>query len=98
MYDYYYILILRLQPITNLHKTLVPSTRQSRHIIASNVGNAVFVVESNAGHRGATQTALRRLRTGHAHILGAVLNKFDPKKSASTDNYYGYDYYQYGAD
>src|SRR3546814_4446768 len=67
-------------------------------LIASIVGNAVFVVEASRGHRGATKTALRRLRTGHAHILGAVLTKFDPKKSASTYNYYGYDYYQYGAD
>src|SRR3546814_3917178 len=55
-------------------------------LIASIVGNAVFVVEASRGHRGATKTALRRLRTGHAHILGAVLTKFDPKKSASTYN------------
>src|SRR3546814_994143 len=41
-------------------------------LIASIVGNAVFVVEASRGHRGATKTALRRLRTGHAHILGEI--------------------------
>ena len=68
-------------------------------LIASLVGNAVFVVETARGHRGATKAALRRLRTGRAHVLGAVLTKFDPKKAASGYNYYGgYDYYQYGSD
>jgi capsular exopolysaccharide synthesis family protein len=65
-------------------------------LIASMVGNAVFVVEASRGHRGATKAALRRLNTGHTHILGAVLTKFDPKNAASDYAYYGYNYYQYG--
>lgn len=65
-------------------------------LIASMVGNAVFVVEASRGHRGATKAALRRLNTGHAHILGAVLTKFDPKNAASDYSYYGYNYYHYG--
>jgi len=65
-------------------------------LIASMVGNAVFVVEASRGHRGATKAALRRLKTGHAHILGAVLTKFDPKNATSDYAYYGYSYYQYG--
>ena len=65
-------------------------------LIASVVGNVVFVVEAARGHRGATKTALRRLRTGHAHILGAVLTKFDPKKTSGYEHY-GYNYYQYGS-
>jgi capsular exopolysaccharide synthesis family protein len=65
-------------------------------LIASMVGNAVFVIEANRGHRGTTKVALRRLRTGHAHILGAVLTKFDPKKATSDYAYGGYQYYQYG--
>ncbi|MBY8829932.1 GumC family protein [Hephaestia mangrovi] len=65
-------------------------------LIASMVGNAVFVVEASRGHRGATKAALRRLRTGHAHVLGAVLTKFDPKNAASDYAYYGYNYYHYG--
>ncbi|RIA35348.1 capsular exopolysaccharide synthesis family protein [Hephaestia caeni] len=67
-------------------------------LIASVVGNVIFVVEAARGHRGATKTALRRLRTGHAHLLGAVLTKFDPRKTSSGYAYYGYNYYQYGND
>jgi hypothetical protein len=62
------------------------------------VGNAVFVVEASRGHRGATKAALRRLNTGHTHVLGAVLTKFDPKNTTSDYAYYGYNYYHYGSD
>jgi len=67
-------------------------------LIASIVGNTVFVVEASRGHRGATKAALRRLNTQHTHILGAVLTKFDPKNAASDYSYYGEDYYHYGHD
>ncbi|MCM8732560.1 GumC family protein, partial [Hephaestia sp. GCM10023244] len=66
-------------------------------LIASIVGNAVFVIEASRGHRGATKAALRRLNTGHANLLGAVLTKFDPKKTSSPYAHYGYNYYQYGS-
>jgi capsular exopolysaccharide synthesis family protein len=65
-------------------------------LVASIVGTAMFVVEASRGHRGATKAALRRLRTGHTHVLGAVLTKFDPKSTNSDYSYYGYNYYQYG--
>lgn len=65
-------------------------------LIASTVGNTVFVVEASRGHRGATKAALRRLNTQHTHILGAVLTKFDPKNTTSDYSYYGYNYYHYG--
>jgi succinoglycan biosynthesis transport protein ExoP len=67
-------------------------------LLASMIGNTVFVVEASRGHRGATKAALRRLRTGHTRVLGAVLTKFDPKNAASDYSYYGYNYYQYGTD
>lgn len=67
-------------------------------LIASMVGNAMFVIEASRGHRGATKAALRRLNTAHTHILGAVLTKFNPKNAASDYAYYGYQYYSYGAD
>ncbi|TPG38335.1 polysaccharide biosynthesis tyrosine autokinase [Sphingomonas koreensis] len=67
-------------------------------LVASMVGNVVFVVEASRGHRGATKVALRRLRTGHTNVLGAVLTKFDPKSAASDYSYYGYEYYRYGSD
>ena len=66
-------------------------------LIASIVGNAIFVVEASRGHRGATKAAVRRLKTGHARILGAVLTKFNPKNTASDYSYYDYNYYQYGS-
>jgi capsular exopolysaccharide synthesis family protein len=65
-------------------------------LIASLVGNAMFVIEASRGHRGATKAALRRLGTSHTHILGAVLTKFNPKHTTSDYSYYGYNYYQYG--
>ncbi|MBR0552098.1 GumC family protein [Stakelama marina] len=65
-------------------------------LLASIAGNTIFVAEANRGHRGAAKTAIRRLQTAHAHILGAVLTKFDPKKSSSDYGYYGYSYYRYG--
>jgi capsular exopolysaccharide synthesis family protein len=67
-------------------------------LIASIVGNAIFVVEASRGHRGATKAAVRRLRTDHTRILGAVLTKFDPKNTTSDYSYYGYNYYHYGSD
>jgi len=67
-------------------------------LIASIVGNAMFVIEASRGHRGATKAALRRLNTAHTHLLGAVLTKFDPKNAASDYSYYGYNYYHYGSD
>tara|TARA_B100000678_G_scaffold93270_1_gene77883 strand:- start:550 stop:2712 length:2163 start_codon:yes stop_codon:yes gene_type:complete len=67
-------------------------------LLASIIGNTVFVVEANRGHRGSAKTAIRRLHTGRAHVVGAVLTKFDPDKTASAYGYYGYDYYRYGND
>ena len=58
----------------------------------------VFVVESERGRRGALKTALKRLRSVHANLLGAVLTKFDPDKSGNRySEYYGYSYYRYEA-
>ncbi|GAA4779058.1 polysaccharide biosynthesis tyrosine autokinase [Stakelama sediminis] len=65
-------------------------------LLASIAGSTMFVIEASRGHRGATKAALKRLRTGHAHVLGAVLTKFNPKNANSGYAYYGYQYYQYG--
>lgn len=55
-----------------------------------------FVVESNRGGRGALKSALRRLRSVNANVLGAVLTKFDPQRAGhGYSSYYGYDYYRY---
>jgi capsular exopolysaccharide synthesis family protein len=67
-------------------------------LLASMVGTTVFVVEAARGHRGATKAALRRLKTGYTHVLGAVLTKFNPKHTTSDYSYYGQNYYQYGSE
>ena len=66
-------------------------------LLAAVVSGVVFVVESRGTRRGQARGALRRLRVGRAHLLGAVLTKFNAKSTS----YGGYDYaydYHYGAD
>lgn len=66
-------------------------------LLAASVGGVLFVLESRGTRRGQARGALKRLRVGRAHLLGAVLTKFNAK----TTSYGGYDYaydYNYGAD
>jgi succinoglycan biosynthesis transport protein ExoP len=66
-------------------------------ILASSVNGTLFVLESRGTRRGQARGALKRLRTGSGHLLGAVLTKFN----ARTASYGGYDYsydYHYGAE
>ncbi len=56
----------------------------------------VIVVEADRSRRGALKSALRRLRTMRPVLLGGVLTKFDPLKSANRySEYYGQQHYQY---
>lgn len=64
-------------------------------LLASSVGGTVFVLEAKGTRRAQARGALRRLTVGNAHILGAVLTKFNTKAV----QYGGYDYaydYHYG--
>lgn len=65
-------------------------------LVASKAGGVVYVVESFGVQSRSAKIALNRLRNSGAHVLGAVLTKFESKKA----NYgYGYDYgYGYGAE
>ncbi|GAA0731380.1 hypothetical protein GCM10009106_11760 [Sphingomonas japonica] len=65
-------------------------------IVAGIAAGTVFVVEANRGHRGGTKSAMRRLRSARASILGVVLTKFDNRKAGSDYGNYGNDYYSYG--
>ncbi len=66
--------------------------------LAALADGVVFVIESERSRRGRLKTALKRLRSVDAILLGAVLTKFDPAKSGNrSSEYYGYDYYRYGA-
>ena len=66
--------------------------------LASVVSATIFVIESNRGSRGETKSALRRLRSGHATIIGALLTKVDRRIVGQNYGYYDYDYtYDYGS-
>ena len=55
---------------------------------------AVFVVEAYGVESRSAKTAIDRLRSSGARVLGAVLTKFDSRKASYG---YGYDYgYGYG--
>lgn len=65
-------------------------------LIASRVEGVVYAVEAHGIRSSLVKTALQRLRSANAHILGGVLTKFETRRS-----YYGngYDYgYGYGRD
>jgi len=66
-------------------------------LLASAVNGVLFVLESRGTRRGQARGALRRIQVGQAHLLGAVLTKFNAKATS----YGGYDYaydYHYGAE
>jgi len=63
-------------------------------LVASKVGGVVYVVESFGVQSRSARVAINRLRNSGAHLLGAVLTKFESKKASYG---YGYDYgYGYG--
>lgn len=65
-------------------------------LVASKVGGVVYVVEAYGVQSRSAKIALNRLRNSGAHLLGAVLTKFESRKASYG---YGYDYgYGYGAD
>jgi len=61
-------------------------------LLASHVQGIVFVVESNDTKIGQARQALQRLLAAHGHLVGAVLTKFQARRTT-----YGYEYgYGYG--
>jgi len=65
-------------------------------VLSALVDGVAFVIEAESGQRGAVKAALRRLRAMKPRLVGAVLTKFDPSKSANRySSYYGYEYYRY---
>ncbi len=69
-------------------------------LIASVAAGAMLTIEAGRTSRAQARAAIRRLRLGNARIFGAVLTKFDSRKSAYGYGYaYAYDYeynYAYG--
>lgn len=63
-------------------------------LLASEVEGVIYVLEANATDRRMVKVAMKRLRSTRANIIGAVLTKFESKRSQYG---YGYDYgYGYG--
>ena len=61
-------------------------------LIASRVEGVIYAIESHGIRSSLVKTAMQRLMTANAHILGGVLTKFDARKA-----HYGYGYeYGYG--
>ena len=66
-------------------------------VLLSSVTDAViFIIQFNSSKSSQAKAAIARLRSGGATILGAVLTKFDVRKTGYGDEY-GY-VYTYGAD
>ncbi len=65
-------------------------------LIAGHLQNVVYVVESHAIKSSVVKRSLSRLANSNANLIGAVLTKFNPKKTKAS---YGYEYgYSYGQD
>lgn len=65
-------------------------------LIASRVEGVIFAVESHGIRATMVKTALGRLASANAHVLGGVLTKFEARKAHYG---YGYEYgYGYGRD
>lgn len=65
-------------------------------LLASKVEGVVFAVESHGIRASLVKTAIERLRAANAHLLGAVLTKFESKRAHFG---YGYEYgYGYGSE
>lgn len=63
-------------------------------LIASQVEGVVYAVESHGIRSSMVRTALSRLVSANAHVIGGVLTKFEARRAS-----YGYEYgYGYGRD
>ena len=63
--------------------------------LASHVDATLFVVQANHTRGRQARAALGRLRTGRAHVIGALLTKFDAKINGyTTEDGYSYSYGQ----
>jgi capsular exopolysaccharide synthesis family protein len=62
-------------------------------LLAHHVDGTVLVAAAEQTHSDALATALGRLHTAHAHVLGTLLTRFDMKRKGEG---YGYTYYSYG--
>lgn len=86
--DRYDVVIIDSAPLLGLSDAV---------ILARHADGVLFVIDGSGFHRGAVKSALRRLGLINAHILGVVLNRFQPRAGDDEYSYYAYNYYSYGA-
>ncbi len=70
-------------------------------LMAPLADGVIMVIEADRSRRGTLKASLRRLRAMRPLILGAVLTKFDARKSSygyGYSEYYSSSYYQYRAE
>lgn len=62
-------------------------------LVAAAVESVIYVVEARSIQAGVVRSALGRMATSHANVLGIVLTKFEPKRAHLGHGYgYGYEY------
>ena len=68
--------------------------------LANKAAGTIFVVEAGGTKDALARAAIKRLRAGRVHLIGAVMTKFDLKKAGYAYGHaYGYGYgYGYGYD
>ncbi|UHQ18457.1 polysaccharide biosynthesis tyrosine autokinase [Lysobacter sp. KIS68-7] len=65
--------------------------------LLANVAEAtILVAAAEQTRRDSIRHAIRRLRASHAHVLGALLTRFDLQRKGDDYGYGAYTYYSYG--
>lgn len=67
-------------------------------VLAAHCEGVLFVIDGSKARRATARSSLDRLALVRAQVVGAVLTKFDPRKTGNEYDYYGYDYYRYEPD
>ena len=65
-------------------------------LLAHVVEATIVVAAAEQTRRDALRHAVRRLRSAHAHVLGALLTRFDLQRKGDDYGYGAYTYYSYG--
>lgn len=81
--DRFDLVVVDAPPVLGISDTLRLSAAAS---------GTVYVIEADGAHSGQARASLDRLRNAQANILGAILTKYDARRSGYG---YGYDYYNY---
>lgn len=63
--------------------------------LAAIINSTVLIVDAGKARGGNVNAAMRRLELVNAHIIGAVLTKFNAQQAGSAYSYYGTGYYTY---